>query len=83
MAPRTAASETSHWLQRLIRTTPLHHLCHRVSDTPRRPARVIRVLARAGTADARGALGRKADGEVGFEAAPDAKAVLARLAKTP
>jgi hypothetical protein len=46
-----------------------------------RTVRVVRVLERAGTADARSLLGKLADGEFGFEVAPDAKAALARLPK--
>jgi hypothetical protein len=48
-----------------------------------RMARVVRVLERAGNAKARDLLGRMADGEFGFDAAPDAKAALARLKKSP
>ena len=48
-----------------------------------RAVRAVRVLERAGTADARAVLGKMADGEFGFDAAPDAKAALARLPKAP
>ena len=48
-----------------------------------RLVRVVRVLERANTAKARDLLVRVADGEYGFDIAPDAKAALARMPKTP
>jgi hypothetical protein len=49
--------------------------------TAGRTMRVIRVLERAGNADARTLLGKLATGEFGFEIVPEAKAALARLDK--
>ena len=46
-------------------------------------ARVVRVLERAGTKDARALLTRLAEGEFGFDGAPDAKAALIRMPKLP
>ena len=46
-------------------------------------ARVVRVLERAGTRDARDLLTRTADGEFGFDGLPDARMALNRLAKKP
>ncbi|MBP3954608.1 hypothetical protein J8F10_04830 [Gemmata sp. G18] len=46
-----------------------------------RLARAVRVLERANTEKARELLARVADGEFGFDIAPDAKAALARLPK--
>ena len=46
-----------------------------------RTIRAVRVLERAGTADARALLARVADGEFGFDVAADARAALARLKK--
>ena len=46
-------------------------------------ARIVRVLERAGTQDARDLLTRTADGEFGFDGAPDARMALNRLAKKP
>jgi len=48
-----------------------------------RMARVVRVLERAGTADARVLMGKLADGEFGFAAAPEAKVALVRMGKNP
>jgi len=48
-----------------------------------RTARVIRVLERAGTADARKLLTEIADGKLAPEGSPDAKAAIARLPKLP
>ncbi len=52
-------------------------------STAGKMARVVRVLERAGTKDARELLTRLAAGEFGFDGAPDAKAALARLPKLP
>lgn len=48
-----------------------------------RMSRVVRVLERAGNADARVLLAEIADGKLAPEVASDAKAALARLPKTP
>ena len=48
-----------------------------------RTVRAVRVLERAGTADALALLGKLADGEFGFDVSPDAKAALARLKAKP
>ena len=48
-----------------------------------RMARVVRVLERAGTADARVLVSKLAEGEFGFAAAPEAKAAATRMAKKP
>ncbi|MBN9121572.1 MAG: hypothetical protein J0I06_20895 [Planctomycetes bacterium] len=48
-----------------------------------RTARVVRVLERAGTSEARVLLGKLADGEFGPDVAPDARAALARLKAKP
>ncbi|MBM3979997.1 MAG: hypothetical protein FJ304_06880 [Planctomycetes bacterium] len=49
--------------------------------TAGRLARVVRVLERADTEDARALLDKMAQGEYGFEVAPDARAARARLKK--
>jgi len=46
-------------------------------------ARVVRVLERAETREARDLLKRMADGEFGFDGAPDARLALERLARKP
>jgi hypothetical protein len=46
-------------------------------------ARVVRILERAGTSDARDILKRMAAGEFGFDGSPDARLALERLAKKP
>jgi hypothetical protein len=46
-----------------------------------RSIRYVRVLERAGTADAKALLSKLADGEFGFDIVPDAKAALTRLGK--
>lgn len=54
-----------------------------VADTAARLTRVVRVLERAGTADARAVLREIADGKLAHGVAPEAKAALARLAAAP
>jgi HEAT repeat protein len=46
-------------------------------------ARVVRVLERADTGEARDLLTRMAEGEFGFDGAPDARAALQRMPKKP
>jgi hypothetical protein len=46
-------------------------------------ARVVRVLERAGTKDAKDLLKRMAAGDFGFDGAPDARLALERLARKP
>ncbi|QJW92593.1 hypothetical protein [Frigoriglobus tundricola] len=48
-----------------------------------RMARVVRVLERAGTVEARALMGTLAEGEFGFATASEAKAAVARMAKKP
>jgi hypothetical protein len=48
-----------------------------------RTVRVVRVLERAGTADARTLLGKIAAGEFGFDIVPEAKAALKRMPVQP
>jgi hypothetical protein len=52
-------------------------------STAGKTARVVRVLERAGTKDARDLLTKMAAGEFGFDGAADAKAALARMPKSP
>jgi hypothetical protein len=57
----------------------------KAEGTPLSPSgkmsRVVRVLERAGSADARSLLKRMADGEFGFDGATDARAALGRLTR--
>jgi hypothetical protein len=79
-------------IQTLVRNPPNDEVKHRVEYIQRklnsivrnvssvgRTIRALRILERADTADAKALLQKIADGEYGFDIAPEARAVLVRL----